>query len=773
MKKKRPAPKKTLAAAAGQAAPISPTYTVSFRWLSQGQVQTRSFITTDSELYSQTCYWSFVIANRRRLNAKAWDDLRDLGANEIRKLAKEVIDPAGLLQISQAGIVEVSIPYQTESVGWAARVFPWEDVLTLITRKDRENRPLLVLRHLACQHQPPERPAQKMLLVASAPGAVAELYSFSGECQMVRGALGIEPDQAGPRMDQMLLTPSAEELQKAAQDFDPDIIHLAGMDVHQGEMILDDLPPPDADPTDGFLLKGDAATYQVATPIQLGNIVNAGKAKPLLVAVNCFYSGPRLAAMSVAGGARHAIGFQDTMDDAFAEQFFGDFYSVWRQNGWADILQAFRAALERQRTRPGSSAISGVTLWSSVSLLAPKPVSKPKPTLEQPKVASTWTDAKLRLALSADVVPCDKLNYSMLHNNKDLFDRFMIRNNTNHSLPPIELEVTLHVGATDFPYRALFDMDSDGKERTLNVAKLVRVPLVANLLRECRESIVSSLRVEIHCADTCIFLRTFPVSLLSADEWRDTDLDRRWLPSFVFPRDPIVPKLMSQANRYLRAIADDTTAGFDGYLQLGPQGEDPNDTVATQVRALWSMLTNEYSVRYITPPPTYTRASQRLRPPSLVMDSCNGTCIDLSLLFAACLEYVGIYPVVFLITGHAFPGFWRSDQARQNWMTSTVGLQNADQQPNLQSSSLMGSDSTDSEPWMFKRKTQLETIVRCVQNGDLMPFESTLLTAPESFAKALEAGAQNLSLQTFECMIDVQLAREQQITPLPISLTRQ
>jgi hypothetical protein len=106
-------------------------------------------------------------------------------------------------------------------------------------------------------------------------------------------------------------------------------------------------------------------------------------------------------------------------------------------------------------------------------------------------------------------------------------------------------------------------------------------------------------------------------------------------------------------------------------------------------------------------------------------------------------------------------------------MTSTVGLQNADQQPNLQSSSLMGSDSTDSEPWMFKRKTQLETIVRCVQNGDLMPFESTLLTAPESFAKALEAGAQNLSLQTFECMIDVQLAREQQITPLPISLTRQ
>ena len=33
-----------------------------------------------------------------------------------------------------------------------------------------------------------------------------------------------------------------------------------------------------------------------------------------------------------------------------------------------------------------------------------------------------------------------------------------------------------------------------------------------------------------------------------------------------------------------------------------------------------------------------------------------------ALLLASCLEYVGIYPVLVLLTGHPFVGYWRSDQ---------------------------------------------------------------------------------------------------------------
>ena len=45
------------------------------------------------------------------------------------------------------------------------------------------------------------------------------------------------------------------------------------------------------------------------------------------------------------------------------------------------------------------------------------------------------------------------------------------------------------------------------------------------------------------------------------------------------------------------------------------------------------------------------------------MASNSGTCIDLALLLASCLEYVDIYPVVVLLSGHAFAGYWRSESA--------------------------------------------------------------------------------------------------------------
>jgi hypothetical protein len=85
--------------------------------------------------------------------------------------------------------------------------------------------------------------------------------------------------------------------------------------------------------------------------------------------------------------------------------------------------------------------------------------------------------------------------------------------------------------------------------------------------------------------------------------------------------------------------------------------------VDLQVEAIWAALLHEWQLGYINPPPTYadTREgvmpldSQRLRTPSSVRRARMGTCIDLALLFAACLELVDIHPVIFLLDGHALP----------------------------------------------------------------------------------------------------------------------
>ena len=56
---------------------------------------------------------------------------------------------------------------------------------------------------------------------------------------------------------------------------------------------------------------------------------------------------------------------------------------------------------------------------------------------------------------------------------------------------------------------------------------------------------------------------TIPVRLIPVDQWRDSDDDRKWLPSFVFPRDPAIVRLVDTAQRYVRVLRDDPAAGFD------------------------------------------------------------------------------------------------------------------------------------------------------------------------------------------------------------------
>ena len=87
--------------------------------------------------------------------------------------------------------------------------------------------------------------------------------------------------------------------------------------------------------------------------------------------------------------------------------------------------------------------------------------------------------------------------------------------------------------------------------------------------------------------------------------------------------------------------------------------------IDAQVRAIWWALVHDYAIGYINPPPSFVENEQRLRTPSEVVQGKRGTCIDLALLLAACLEYIEIYPVIFLLRDHAFPGYWRSEPGYQ------------------------------------------------------------------------------------------------------------
>jgi hypothetical protein len=272
----------------------------------------------------------------------------------------------------------------------------------------------------------------------------------------------------------------------------------------------------------------------------------------------------------------------------------------------------------------------------------------------------------------------------------------------------------------------------------------------------------STVYVKVACAGRTAFEETRRVTLIPVDEWLDDTDNNPWLPSFVLPRDPAILAIIDASRRYLVGIMDDPAAGFDGYQEAAAE-------VDKQVQAIWTALVNEYRLQYINPPPAYSEQTQRLRTPSEILRSNSGTCIDLALLLASCLEYIGVYPVVVLLTGHAFVGYWRTDTAHDAMVAvdtipptvPAVGDRIARES---------GLPYVDPYGWRLTTLNYSE-IMAYVTSGDLVMLEATFLTGANSFKDAKKEGRANLrSRKEFDSLLDIQLARTATppVTPLPI-----
>jgi hypothetical protein len=303
----------------------------------------------------------------------------------------------------------------------------------------------------------------------------------------------------------------------------------------------------------------------------------------------------------------------------------------------------------------------------------------------------------------------------------------------------------------------------------MDLADVIRVSLTSELSRTPTEPIRTNVYTRVAWRDRVFHESTQWVTIMPADEWADTDEDRCWLPSFVFRRDPAVIRIVDLAQRYLMALSDDSAAGFDGYQSVDGEADDPTAGVDLQVRALWLALTHDLPLSYINPPPSSQIITQRLRTPTEVIEGRRGTCIDLTLLLAACLEYVEIYPAIFLLEGHAFPAYWR-DAAHHDVFREAKDWLPVEESAGIELARIATGAQIQSAQWYLPRSpAAFREVLKPVRAGHLVPIESVWLTRRSSFAEALEEGRKNLrSYAEFNSMIDIVLAREGNVTPLPL-----
>lgn len=695
-------------------------------------------------------YWSHVVQSRFRWqeDQRASKDLIDAMLEEFRVLG---LGQSALASIAYAGIVEVSIPYPSEDSGWQPHILPWEFLLSEATRNHRLV-PLDVIRHLRTAREMSGRGIPKRaLFVENGAGAIGDLYSFEEEGRWMESQLGLPLTHVS--------CPTLGDLALEVAEHKPDIVHLSGIDVHQGRRLgfIQRSQPG----VDGLLMAGSGRRLDQVLAPDLAQALNASRSPPKLLAFNFQYSAGSLATEAINAGAQAAIGFQDQVDDELAERFYAAFYREWRSRRW-DLLAGFRAGIESLRKQDAlrssgpreTEALwgSGIVLWSDASLIhAPKQATKP---LETRKTSSRLKRPRhWREILEVRVQAPQTLNYSLMHSGERLFKTFTLYRKGPGELPPINVKVVLHTGTDSFPFETTVRMDANVHD--LPLAHSIHLPLTSRALRALRETVRSGLFYRVTCDGEEIACETAPITLCPIDEWRmDSVDDARWLGAFVLPRDPAVLAIVDLAQKYLYALQDDSGAGFDGYQSMDPELEDPDIGVEVQVRALWCALAFEMNIAYVNPPPVFTEQSQRLRSPREVIGGKRGTCIDLALMFAACLEYIEIYPVVFVLKDHAFPGFWRSEEAYQRFIGMKAPQGEVD--PNAVQRVTTSGFTTH------------EDVLRHVRSGDLVPIETVALTRRLPFHEAVEQGMENLKdRDNFGNLLDVRRERRT-IAPLPM-----
>ncbi len=254
-----------------------------------------------------------------------------------------------------------------------------------------------------------------------------------------------------------------------------------------------------------------------------------------------------------------------------------------------------------------------------------------------------------------------KLNFAFVQNYVPVIRNVLLRNNTKETISDVTLRISFEPEfAKPFEQRiAALD-----PERTAEISP-VELTVSAEYLYSITEKVVAGVTVSVEKDGEVIESASGSVELLPANHWMGVGCVPEMISAYVMPNHPAVAAVVGKAAAYLQKWTGSPT--FDGY-----QSKNPN-VVKNQAAAVYAALQAE-NIAYIMPPASFEKQGQRVRLPHDVLTSKSGTCIDLAVLYASCLEAVGLNPLILFTENHAFAGVWLEDQSFANCTEEDASL---------------------------------------------------------------------------------------------------
>ncbi|GAA4129628.1 DUF3320 domain-containing protein [Nocardioides fonticola] len=319
----------------------------------------------------------------------------------------------------------------------------------------------------------------------------------------------------------------------------------------------------------------------------------------------------------------------------------------------------------------------------------------------------------------------DPVSYAQAHNGIQPVAGVEIVSDVEAHGAELAIELRDDEGSLTRPFTRAVDLAA-GQVSRVDVSGL---QLDAAALLQSRETRRGVARLVLSRDGETLAEATRDLNVLAANHWRSRPegLAFELLSAYVMPNDPAISTLLVEAAALLQEATG--RSALDGYQSGSPERVD------AIVEAVWNAAQRR-SIRYAEPPASWADEGQKVRTPTEVLEGGLGTCLDTTVVLAAALEQAGLRPLLWVIEGHAFLGYWRGESALD---------------------AVRSEDSAD--------------VVNLIDLGAMRLVETTLVTDDSHDAPLANAHAAALrhldGTSAVLAIVDVWRARRAQIRPLP------
>ena len=145
----------------------------------------------------------------------------------------------------------------------------------------------------------------------------------------------------------------------------------------------------------------------------------------------------------------------------------------------------------------------------------------------------------------------------------------------------------------------------------------------------------------------------YPIRILPYDQWSGLSSLPELIAAYVLPNHPVIQSILNASSSHLKRWTGDSSI-------IGYQMRDRKRIHLITAAIFYAI--KEMGIRYATTETGFELNGQKIRLPDKLNKYLIGNCLDITLLFAGCLEAAGLNPLLLITQNHAFSGVWLIDE---------------------------------------------------------------------------------------------------------------